>query len=598
MLHLVACAAVLLPAAPLECQPVAGNARFIPQFHAVPELRQLPPDNQWWPGQANDANAVFEHNGVHHIMFQTECTARDAAPGGICEGGVIGAHAFSHLVSEDGGARWRRLADALSPTPNSGYDSHDGDCDGTISFPEGIGPVVLWGADCGTGKWPPNPPSDLAVAPHHERSRRDYPRVAVAMGNASDPHLTRWVKSANNPIEWADPTMPCSFPGRVWQSYAGGKMHWSMVGTGATIAPKPTTQGPWFRYETTDPTLHGPWVLADADFATVNGNAFGDISTPGFYKLPLPRKGEPTHIINAGYQGGLYRMAQFDPVTEKLVNVSSKSFLVSSSWAVSGQSESDGAILNVAWVSCQSGQPASSGHGVMFGLSIMSAVKVISYDRAWQGLVSNPLPAYATLRNGTFVNDTAVRTLAPGERYSPALTLLDGARGTSRAQSRNSSSIDSTGSTNGAAVDVLAAVNVPQDPHAATSFELQVLAATRGGVVNQTSKWEINATSLQFNISAADESTGTRHGTVTMRMRAEGPYTIPFDVLKGERSITVRVLVDRSVVEVFVQGGRASTVARDYNGGEDETAIHITNTDGAALDIANLTVYSMGCGWV
>ena len=146
---------------PIECQPVNASSpgsRLIPTFHAIPELRLTKPSTGpalWWPGQANDANAVFEHGGVMHIMFQEECTALDALPGGICAGGKVGAHAFSHLVSTDGGARWRRITDALKPTPGSTYDGQDGDCDGTVSFPEGIGPVIMWGADCGTGRWPP-----------------------------------------------------------------------------------------------------------------------------------------------------------------------------------------------------------------------------------------------------------------------------------------------------------------------------------------------------------------------------------------------------------------------------------------------------------
>ena len=40
---------------------------------------------------------------------------------------MVNAHAFSHLVSEDGGVHWRRLTDALVPTPGSPYDvSTDG----------------------------------------------------------------------------------------------------------------------------------------------------------------------------------------------------------------------------------------------------------------------------------------------------------------------------------------------------------------------------------------------------------------------------------------------------------------------------------------
>ena len=89
---------------------------------------------------------------------------------------------------------------------------------------------------------------------------------------------------------------------------------------------------------------------------------------------------------------------------------------------------------------------------------------------------------------------------------------------------------------------------------------------------------------------------------VAASVHTSRPWTTAFEVLKGEDAVTVRALVDRSIIEVFVQGGRASTVARDYNGGADETAVHVTNTNaadgGGALAIRNLTIYSMGCGWV
>ena len=77
--------------------------------------------------------------------------------------------------------------------------------------------------------------------------------------DAADPLLLTWTKAADNPVAWADPARPCSFPGRVWRGPArpGQPQHWSMVGTGARIAPDPTTMAGWFRYETTDPTLHG-----------------------------------------------------------------------------------------------------------------------------------------------------------------------------------------------------------------------------------------------------------------------------------------------------------------------------------------------------
>jgi hypothetical protein len=72
----------------------------------------------------------------------------------------------------------------------------------------------------------------------------------------------------------------------------------------------------------------------------------GTISTPGFYSLPNPLPGEPTHIINGG-MGGAFYTAQFDPAKEKLYNLSARSYHVGGSWGVAGQSESDGSILHM-----------------------------------------------------------------------------------------------------------------------------------------------------------------------------------------------------------------------------------------------------------
>jgi hypothetical protein len=440
------------PAAPpVECRPFVGEQRWIPQFHGLPELRLMPNSSGgsgsgvWWPGEMNDANTILEHEGVYHMMFQTDCVKADAAPGGLCAGGKVGSHAFSHLVSTDG-VRWRRLIDAISGTPGSPYDGADGDCDGTVSFPDGIGPVLLYGADCGRGgRWPPGPvpppppsppgppsppsppappvpppsktceytsetdykdggigantwiptaeaccahcaatngcavavfvhnppcangtapadcgqcymkssasqpyskPGAVSCRPKNQSqdqlatsfAPQDYPRVAVALGNASDPLLQHWSKTAKNPIAWADPAEPASFPGRVWRSSSptapttnttntaessagGGGSEWSMVGVSGE-------SGPMYRYTTKDPTLHGPWVVADRAFATTSsGMALSAGSNPDFYSLPGPTAGtagtagagEPTHLVNAG-KGGGFRLCVYDGAAQALRN--------------------------------------------------------------------------------------------------------------------------------------------------------------------------------------------------------------------------------------------------------------------------------------
>ena len=125
------------------------------------------------------------------------------------------------MVSDDG-VRWRRLQDALAP-PDPANDSANvaphpyewgEDCDGSLSFPEGLGPVIMFGPACDAH----------GPRTHRQgwrgRGRRDNAIIAVARpANASDPYLTRWIKDPANPVSFAG--KPCAFAGRVWQAADG-----------------------------------------------------------------------------------------------------------------------------------------------------------------------------------------------------------------------------------------------------------------------------------------------------------------------------------------------------------------------------------------
>ena len=74
---------------PQECQPKGGIHRWQPQFHVIAPM--FPGINGTsWPGGVNDANAVFQLNGVGHIMHQC-----DGGPKGVpCGGGWEGPNTF------------------------------------------------------------------------------------------------------------------------------------------------------------------------------------------------------------------------------------------------------------------------------------------------------------------------------------------------------------------------------------------------------------------------------------------------------------------------------------------------------------------------
>ena len=66
-------------------------------------------------------------------------------------------------------------------------------------------------------------------------------------------------------------------------------------------------------------------------------------------------------------------------------------------------------------------------------------------------------------------------------------------------------------------------------------------------------------------------------------------------VQKGEGVLDVRVLVDRPVVEVFVQGGRGAFVAAS-NFSASLASVHLLNRGSAAVN-ATVSAFGMGCGW-
>ena len=64
--------ASLPPALPAgECQPKTGIHRHQPQWHIIAPM-EPGEDGTAWPMGLNDANAVFQHRGIFHIMHQCD----------------------------------------------------------------------------------------------------------------------------------------------------------------------------------------------------------------------------------------------------------------------------------------------------------------------------------------------------------------------------------------------------------------------------------------------------------------------------------------------------------------------------------------------
>ena len=67
-------------------------------------------------------------------------------------------------------------------------------------------------------------------------------------------------------------------------------------------------------------------------------------------------------------------------------------------------------------------------------------------------------------------------------------------------------------------------------------------------------------------------------------------------MLAGESVLDLRVLTDRSIIEVFAMGGRGSVTTHDYPA-EGSAMFHLVNWGESPLVVANLSIASMACGW-
>lgn len=202
----------------------------------------------------------------------------------------------------------------------------------------------------------------------------------------------------------------------------------------------------------------------------------------------------------------------------------------------------------------------------------LTGLREVSYDPAIQTIVSNPVRELANLRNGTLGASKGV-TVAPGTAHI----------------------VPGTGHpADASASDVVANITVVHAGAVGVSVLANVSAGSPYGgiltIVNFTSpdaKGTINAIASihLMNPCGGGIDAGDRAARVN------------FPILQGETTLDIRILVDRSIVEVFVMGGRA-VFTKDYN----PKLLYIPDTNIAlqawGTEIrASVDVFSMGCGW-
>ena len=445
---------------------------------------------------------------------------------------------WTHAVSSDL-SRWFRIQDALGKgAPNSSWD-RDGPCDGTLSFPgDGNGPLILYGADCAD--------KSLGLG--------DFPRVGRARAaDPADPYLRDWIKGPENATFVGD---PASFPGKVWRSEDGS--HWNVLGA-------LRGESPWARYTaavTDDSMLN--WTLADASFTKPTGIKIAAAAGDLFNPLPGAVPGGPTHMISSGTGNTFYlgnydaRLEQFN-ITSDLQYIdegysANEFFGDGPHWAAtSNDFSTEPRVLWASWI--------------QHAPSMISLTRSLTYDSRAETLVSFPVAEVAALRNETFM-DHAFLALPPGAQVALPVPAVAGG-----------------------ALDLLASFVIP--PGAVAGFGLAARAPATGPA--GAAAW------ISFNVSAAD-ARGVRNVTASGSVgpkppSSEAPYKT-CALYPGE-TLDVRLLVDRPVHEIFVNGGRISWAFAD-NANPFHTAnasVWVFNHGAVMLNASSVSAFGMGCGW-
>jgi len=298
------------------------------------------------------------------------------------------------------------------------------------------------------------------------------------------------------------------------------------------------------------------------------------------------RMPSPTNVTH----GTLHFIGQFDTVDEcfAAVNASKAGPFHSFTWNDASLPQPYGrhcwADTSMTWQNRNSGCKGQvSGRGPGFPLAPplppqnhfthdhLTGLREVAFDPTIQTLISNPVRELVGLRNGTL-----------GSAKSVALT--DG----------KPHVVSGTGyPADASTADVVAKFSVPSN--GAGAIGVSVLANTSGGV-------PFGGVLTIVNFSTPDTN-GTIKATASIRTldpcaAVDSPpiTTATFPILKGEE-LSLRVLVDRSVVEVFVMGGRV-VFTKTYN----PSVLYVPDTNvvlhawGNSLT-ASADVFSMGCGW-
>jgi sucrose-6-phosphate hydrolase SacC (GH32 family) len=524
--------------------PLCSFAPRRPRFRILGP--PIGPDNIF-THDINDVKAIFGWTGLYHVMHM----GGDPRRGGWC-----------HLVSSDL-VRWRRLLEALAPGPEF-YD-YFGVWDGAISVPaDGSPPFIMY--DC-----VPRAVGNASASASMRRPEDSDPPV-IALARATDPsdaQLRRWVKDPSNPVTVSGP-IRFESPSNVWWNTRTGAFNMDMVllrnlsGEGGTTA----------RYTTRDPAFRN-WTLADASFFAMRGGG-GGIFLPIFPRGPNATLSRYTHLMqvyrpshaepgNSHDGASWFVLGAYDETREAFENASAPQPLDFGTYAVYSQlGWAGGRLLHISWLP----DPAR-----LTNYSQLTTVRQITFDAELQMLRSNPVPEQLTLRGELIINDYS-RHIPPG--LPSALSLLPADPGPAL-DLEIALQLPECSGADRCPVFGVSLLDAPGRPGIGALVTLQQLPGGAGpsgrttDMLNMSLAFGLTEAAYAFPL-APFETSGANGGDT--------------------QAVDIRVLVDASVVEVFVLGGRGVASAAGLPAGNAAHAF--AESGGLLLKAAG---YRVGCGW-
>ena len=448
---------------------------------------------------------------------------------------------WAHLTSPDL-VHWTRTPSALSP---------NGDWDGTLSMLDGK-PIIFFDCysveDCNGSFVPPA---------RRQRQRSvglplDPPIVGVARpSDPDDATLLSWKKDPRNPIalhqsDGTPVTRGFAGPSNLWRTPAGALTFAMQLG--GSIA----------RFESDEASLHN-WTLADPAFYAHGGHGGHGASGLAFFELPSA--------------GGA---ADAGPYTHWLGNLWADGTSAGTQYVVLGRYGADGTFANVS-----APQPIESSQVVVFGTMQCTDGRCIHL--AWFNVGGSCLTVPREL--------TYAYSAATGEGRMLALpvkeieTLRNASLGVRTAITVDAAHPLAAFDTTSTTFDLEAELTLPVNGSATVAL---LAASPSVAEVLLT----INATTLP--------------GYTTYSVSAEVPFattatyntTLAFNMSGGEATLPLRVVADRTLVEVFVGGGRGvvSTPVLEPGKSPDNGGVFFS-APAAPYTVASASAWEMGCGW-